>query len=676
MKAYKSIALSLAAVLLIAGCNSLKDFGDMNKSPNAPSTPFTSYLFTDAARYVSYFILGTATNGYDPWQQEWTGYLSESKNNQYGPLAITTSYSGSTQIYLYALKNLNYIIEFNEDEAIRDEAYVASFGTSANQIAAAKTLSAFYYMSLTDIYGPIVLSEAFKGSSEDNWTPKYDSQESVYTQLNDMLTESYRQFDESGSLNGSADVIYGGNIAKWKKFNASLRMLLAIKLCDVAPEVGKSRFAAAYGDGGMEDEADGFYYSYDDLNWNMLYYWCNPSYASAGLNAVPNYFIVEQMKEFEDNRMFEYFDIEGYRGSRDPSIFPRDQYTSFYGVPFGLISNDAVNAWTDCCASVNSKMLEMGATLPVITTARVLLTEAEAAWRGWISADPQALYEKGITVSFEQWGASGAAQYIKKPAIAYKGGDAALEQIAIQRWIAGYLSDGVEAWSDWRRLDIPYMPVGPGAATVGNEHYPYRLGYNTSYDSAYNAENYAAALAQISSGKDDTDGRVWWDVAPNRMGVLPDDVLEPSVQIPADWQPVMSGTYYYLGGGSANDEPLGEGLFGMDSIETTLYQDANHPDAYKFSPWGDGSVELFLNWDAASSTYFVPNQIVGTYGGYAINVADRDTDQGTDNNYRGEWDPEDGCLWIYMMYRADGPRGSSDNALLINYGYDVFEPAE
>lgn len=676
MKKIYSILLSaVAASMLFTACDP-SDFGDINKDPNNPSTPFTTYLFTNACTYVPYFVLGNATNGYDPWQQEWAGYLSESKNNQYGPLGTTSQYSTVGTIYLYALRNLNQIIELNEDEATKNQSNVGILGDTGNQLGAAKTLSAYYYMSLTDIVGPIVLSQAFKGKTEDNWTPEYDSQESVYEQLDQILKEAYAQFDENGSLNGAADVLYGGNIAKWKKLNASLRMLLAIKLCDVAPEVGKARFAAAYADGGMESESDGLYYTYDDLTWNRLYYWVSPDYAGAGFNAVPNMFIVEAMKERKDNRMWSYFDIEGYRGERKESIFPRDQYTSFYGVPFGLSSNDAVNAWTDCCASINSSLLGMDATVPVIPTARVLLTEAEAAWREWISADVETLYKKGVEVSFEQWGASGASAYLADPKNAYNATNG-LELIATQRWIASYMSDGVEAWSDWRRLDIPKMPVGPGAVDVGNTHYPYRLGYYSDYDIAYNYDNYLKAVAQLRGAKDDVNSRLWWDVADNEEGVLTEAQCVPSVVIPADWQPVVEGTYKYFGsiaGMYANESPLGVDFWGVSTLETTLWQDINHPSEYKISPFGNGSSELFLSWDEASQTYFIPNQIVGTYNGHPLNVADRDTDQDTDNKYRGEWDSDDGCLYLYLMYRQDGPRNGVNP--LLQYGYEVFEPAE
>ena len=670
MKKILSIFASVlaAATMLFTSCDP-SDFGDINKSPNSPSTAYTTYLFTNACRYVPYFVLGSATNGFNVWQQAWPGYLSESKNNQYGVLGVTSEFGVGTY-YLYALKNLQYIIDMNEDPEQKDMVNVAGFGSTANQIAVAKTLMGFYYMSISDIIGPIVISEAFLGAKEDNWKPKYDTQQEVYTILDNTLKEAYSQFDMNGSLNGSADVLYGGDIAKWKKFNASLRMLMAIKLCDVDPNTGKTRFAAAYADGGMTDVEDSFNFTYDDLNWNMMYYWCNPSYAGAGFCWVPNMFIVDQMKEFEDPRMFKYFDIEGYRGTRDPEIFPRDQYTSFYGVPFGMVDNAAVNVWVDCCASINSKMIAMDATIPVIPTARVLLTEAEAALRGWINADAKTLYEAGIKSSFDWWDADGADKYIASPKIAYNSSNG-LEQIALQRWIAGYLADGIEAWSDWRRLDIPHLPVGPGAIDAGNDSYPYRLAFSASQGPRYNTENYEAALKDIS-GPDNSMSRVWWDVADNWKGVIPDEQCVPSVQIPADWQPVVSGTYYVLGGGSAYESPVGADVWGFSGFETTLYEDANHPGEFKFSPFGEG--ELLLN--QSGDYYYVNNQIVGTNGDNPVNVADFDTDQGTDNKYCGEWDPEDGCLYIYVIYRAGGARGTEANKGIINYGYDVFEPAE
>ena len=524
-KIYALLIPALVAVLM-AGCAKLHDFGDINLDPNKPSTPFTTYFFTQACKYVPIFVLRDATNGYDPWQQEWAGYLSESKNNQYGPLSTTSTF-GSGSYYLYPIKNLMKIVELNEDEEEKDKPNVTAFGSTNNQIAVAKTLMAFIYMTLSDIQGPIVLSEALQGVSQDNWKPKYDSQEDAYKQLDEMLTQAYSLFDESGDLNGDADVLFGGDVAKWKKFNASVRMLMAIKLSDVDPATGKSRFAAAYAHGGMTSAEDGLNYTYDDLNKNYLYYWVSPDNPSAGFNAVPNYFIVEEMKALKDPRMFKYFDIEGYKGSRSAEKFPRDQYTSFYGIPFGLASNSHVSAWASYTCCVNSKMIAMDATIPVIPASRVLLVEAEAAQRGWISASAKDLYEAGIKASFDWWEASGADEYVASEGVAFDASKA-IEQIALQRWIAGYLADGIEAWSDWRRLDIPKMPVGPAAADQGTTHYPFRLPFDADVDGQRNEENYNAAIKTLKpTGEDTKDNRVWWDVAANDDGVLTEAQCTP-----------------------------------------------------------------------------------------------------------------------------------------------------
>lgn len=664
MKNLKTIIVAMAtAVVVFSGCEKMRDFGDINVDPNKPSTEFTNYLFTYACKYVPYFSLGSATNAYDVWQQEWAGYLSESKNNQYGPLTNTLTYSGVTTMYLGPLKNLDKIIKMNEDPATKDLSNVNNFGSTENQIAAAKTLSAYYYMSLTDIIGPIVLSEAFKGESEDNWLPKYDSQESVYKQLDEMLCKAYNLFDESGSLS-SADILYNGNITKWKKFNASLRMCLAIKLCDVAPSVGKERFAKAYSDGAMESSSDDFTFTYDDLNWNMLYYWCNKDYSGAQKNPVPNKFIVDKMKELKDNRMFKYFDIEGYRGTRNPEFFPRDSYDSFYGVPFGLVDNNAVGEWTSCCCCFPQSLSQMNSTVPIIPAAKILLDEAEAAYYGWINADPKALYEAGIKASFASWGATGADDYIKSEAVAYNP-ENGLEQIAIQRWIAGYLADGVEAWSDWRRLDIPHLPVGPGAVTKSNTHYPYRLGFYADTDVAYNYDNYVEALKDLSGGVDDRSNRVWWDVADNWEGVLSDEECKPSIVFPPKWEEVCTGTYCFGVQTYQGEDP--KAIFGV-SQETTVYKDLNNEGKYKFAPWGNEKEFVFTMDESGTITAARFDTGYTTAAGEPIYVAEFDSDQGSSNG-NSAWYEEDGEIDLLVIYRN---RTAEGKLAIWSYGWDVF----
>jgi hypothetical protein len=510
-----AIATTLLASVSLASCD-MSDFGDLNVSPNKPSEAYTSMMFTFSARYVRYNVM--TAYSYDPWPMLRTGYLAEAMNNQYGSMNTTTTF-GTTNYYRYVIRNLNTIIEMNEDEDQKSETAVLSFGDNANQIAVARTLRAYFYMTLTDILGPIAYSEAFKGESEDNWTPKYDSQEDVFTGLDTDLREAYSQFNTSGSLT-NADILYNGDVSKWKKFNATLRMMLAIKLADVAPEVGKSRFLQAYNDGGITEVEDGFHYTFDSNSeaYSWLYYVGNLDYSARSLRYGPNKVIVDELKERNDPRMFSYFTLDGYMGTVDGD--PND-VNAYKGIPFGLESNDAVLMEAEGACSVNATYCDPQATYGIITAARSLLVEAEAAELGWISASAKDLYEAGIRASFGFQAAyhtavSGVEDYLAQPEIQLSSNkEEALNQIAMQRFLAGFMTDGIEAWSDWRRYNVPTLPIYAGQALEGVEVYPYRLAYAET-DKQYNVENTDEVIEKYLNGSDDMWQRVWWDTKDNK----------------------------------------------------------------------------------------------------------------------------------------------------------------
>ena len=513
MKHIQNIFASLALGAALVSCN-MGDFGDINITPNSPSESPTSMLFTYSARQVRVFTMNATT--YDPWIPLRTGYLSESKNNQYGAMRTTTTFATGSYYTAY-IKNLNEIIARCENDETNTLTSVITFGEPTNQIAVAKTLRAFFFMTLTDILGPLPYSEAFKGDSEGIWTPKFDSQEDIYAALDADLNEAYSLFDTNSSLS-TADILYGGDIAKWKKFNASLRMMMAIKMADVDPANGKTRFAKAYADGGMTEVGDGFHYTFDSNNaYAWMYYTGNMNYNARDLNFVPNKVIVDALKEHNDPRMFSYFTLDGYKGKVDGDPYDVNAYK---GVPFGLVSNDDVTAAATGCCSVNATYCAQTATYGVITTARTLLVEAEAAELGWINADPEALYEAGIRASFGFQAAyhtavDGVEEYLASDKVKLSSDkDEAIAQIVMQRFLAGFLTDGIESWSDWRRFNIPILPVNEGQAAYGVTVYPYRMSYDAA-DKQYNVENSEAAINTWLGGEDSRWSRVWWDVADN-----------------------------------------------------------------------------------------------------------------------------------------------------------------
>jgi hypothetical protein len=146
-------------------------------------------------------------------------------------------------------------------------------------------------------------------------------------------------------------------------------------------------------------------------------------------------------------------------------------------------------------------------------------------------------YNKGIELSFGQWGAAGAAAYesdkTSTPAaysdpvntslsgainsnitIAYDESanfDANLERIITQKWIANFPL-GIEAWSEYRRTGYPaLMPslVNNSGGTVDDKKMARRVTYPQSERNS-NTENYNYAVTTYLNGPDTQGTDVWW----------------------------------------------------------------------------------------------------------------------------------------------------------------------
>lgn len=483
MKTTKIVSIIIAGMLFFSGCD---DFGNVNVDPNNPSRPDTRYLFLYASFYVPNFAW---IGNYDPWTQLYPQYIAERLNIQYSNYAMTEFNIGN--YYQRMIRNLEDIIEFNQEEKTKNETWVVAFGDANNQIAAARTLRAYAYMHLTDALGMIPYSEALK-AGEGNFTPKYDDQKSIYTDLNKELTEAFAQFNESGHLSADFDIFYNGNMSKWKRLNATLRMMLAIKLSKVEPNTGKAWFAKAYADGGMTENDEMLRYPYLPENANANPLWTN-MVLDGRWDFVPSATLIDQLKAYNDPRLKAY-------------VVPDDngEYT---GLPYGLRKEDLPSWQIGSYCNFHPKYYKQDAPLHIITPSHSLLICAEAAVRGWIVADAEALYKAGIEASFRQHELEyDLNAYCAQADVKFTGSEAEkIAKIAMQRWLANFMQDGIEAWSDWRRLGVPDLKPGPNADVT---HIPYRRHY-ASDDFSPNQANYKEAIAL--QGPDNFDTRVWWN---------------------------------------------------------------------------------------------------------------------------------------------------------------------
>jgi hypothetical protein len=91
----------------------------------------------------------------------------------------------------------------------------------ANLYNMARIWQAYAFMILTDTYGAIPYTEGGAGYTDQIFFPKYDQQQDIYPKLIQEFTDATAALNAAGTVETS-DVLYAGNIAKWKRLGYSL----------------------------------------------------------------------------------------------------------------------------------------------------------------------------------------------------------------------------------------------------------------------------------------------------------------------------------------------------------------------------------------------------------------------------------------------------------------------
>jgi hypothetical protein len=358
----------LSGSFLLLMASACGDFGDMNISPNSPSNPNSASILTGTLRSVG----STSTFMVPALYVQHFGDVTYIEESRYK--TIQFDYAGTYG----ALNNLLYIIKLNTDEATK--ALAAANGSNAHQIAIARILKAYYIQTITDRWGDIPYSQALKGS--ENFSPSFDTQQAIYTDLFKEWKEAQAQFDGGKTVTG--DILLSGNVARWKKFANSLRLLAALRLSKVDAAKGKAEFMAALTDGVMISNADNVTFRYlNDANYE------HPLY---------NNYITTNRKDYAVSSTF----VDLLTRFKDPrlSVMADKNINGIYrGVPYGVFPP----TWKAQDVSLAAaSMRQQNSAVNVLTYAQVLLAQAEAAQLGWTTGNAKDLYEAAIKASLEQ----------------------------------------------------------------------------------------------------------------------------------------------------------------------------------------------------------------------------------------------------------------------------------
>jgi hypothetical protein len=520
MKKYIYQTAFVFIITVFASCN--KKLESINEDPNHITQTSMNYNFLFTASQVY-----TSGTDYEAWRNSliysstMIQHLSSLQSYWNGDkYTYSAGYNSAywDRMYPNAVTDIVEVVDHYKDDAAHLNAYNI-----------ARIMKVVIFQRMTDLYGDIPYFNAGKGYSESLAYPAYDKQQDIYADMLKELNEAATTMDASATNTlGSADLMYAGDVTKWKKFAYSQMLRLAMRMTKADPASAQTWVQTAV--------AGGLFASNDD-NGIILHPSAVTTDASNGNGEILVYqdpnasrlsqTFVDKLKSTGDPRMI-------YMGTvcTNPAVafgsagfdYGDTTWAKQLGMPNG---RDQLGSTTDVSKAANYPgdingysvvnrytFAREDAPTFILTYAENQLLLAEAALKGWVSGDAATYYTAGVTAAMQQLTQTGASPGVNGAQIAAYltanpfSAATGYEQIGYQYWVATFM-DEYEAWSNWRRTGYPVLTPVVYYANVTNGTIPRRFTYPTS-EATINATNYNEAIARYTDG-DKMTSRMWWD---------------------------------------------------------------------------------------------------------------------------------------------------------------------
>ena len=480
----KKIVLLISFLALTVSCTD--DITGLNTDTKNPTSAKPEFLFTNAQKTLVDQMVNASVNRnvFRMLVQHWTEttYPDESQYN------LTTRPIPDTH---FTILYRDVLRDFKESNILLNKVVTAGASEAAivaNKRAIIEIMNAYTFSVLVDSFGNVPYSEAL--DIEGHPLPKYDDAQTIYKDLIARLAAAQAKLVTSETSFGSADLIYNGDAAKWKKFANTLRLRLAINMSDVDAAYASAQATAAINAGIMTSNID-------DANLNYLGAQpnANPLYADIVASGRKDFVIADtfanKLNILNDPRRAKYFTF-----APNTTVYKGGIYGS---------SNSYTNFST-----INSTILAPAFPGTILSYSEQEFLLAEAAARGIAAAGVAAThYNNAVTASMDTWGVATADATAYLVANPYNGTSTAAwkKSIGEQAWIALY-NRGFEAWDSWRRLDYPVL-LAPATTYNDIKTVPTRLTYSAG-EATVNSTNVTAAAATVTGG-DKLTSKIFWD---------------------------------------------------------------------------------------------------------------------------------------------------------------------
>jgi hypothetical protein len=529
----KKILLKTVVLAMLFQITSCRDLTDLNVDPNNPTNVSSNYILT--------YVLTSTAKTYKSLGDHKTGVAGAMQYNQMG----TNDGMPEVNQYLWTNSSWAGYYDILRNVEIIHEKSIAENNKFFEAISL--TMRAFLFGTLTDVFGDVPYSVSLK-APEGIYFSKYDDQKSIYKGVLADLKSAELILGDAGIVNhkiaASADIMYGGDPVKWRKFVNSLRMRYCMRLIDKKTDLSSlgvdivSEFNAAASQT-FTSNADNAVVNYLGTTANNsakggLLNTSNPEYQTK-----PCKTMVDELKSYNDPRLHRWaipvqskwdliaktstdITVKNWFGETfTVKILPTTDTSLDTSLYVGLPANIALfNAQTynkgagpafsqpersPYISYLHSRFRANSETyikMDLIMYSEVEFLLAEAAQRGSFSvSDPETHYKNGIVASLNRWGVTDGSNgfsfsaYYSNPKVSYSLASNKLERIMDQKWISLWLY--VESWFDYRRTGYPALVTGP--VTQYGAAIPLRFMYPVPSQDPKYLVNYNEAVAKLQT---------------------------------------------------------------------------------------------------------------------------------------------------------------------------------
>lgn len=552
---------NLILVLILVAFASCRDLTNLNIDPNTISqvTVDPNYMMTPAIQEVLKPYQDDNYNG------DCAGIMSYLQKSGWGggltyfnwsdPRSWAGNYGDLRDIYL-----------------LRDRATATN---SDFHLGVALILKSFEFGLITSSWGDAPYSEAGLGAL--NTKPKFDTQEAIFTgiiadlkQANTLLSKAPLSY---ANVNPTADIIYGGNSAKWQKLANSLMLRFYMRLSVKSPTVAKAGIEEIVNNPAtypiFSSTADDALMAYPGLSsgdsWATAIAWDNTVAQGnftrtqlcagfrdvlVGLNdpRLPVWFkpvdvqIVVSDAHAADGpdvtignkryithaqvvaNNYQIYDPNTWVSATPSSITLKTliDTAQYVGIPLAIGKAEpftynlnpaplqgGANQHVSALTDMFSQNTNPMLKARAMTYEEVCFILAEAAQRGYNVGSQQTWYQNGIQASLTMWGVG--SSYSSYITKSGVAYDGTLKQVMMQKYIAGFLN-AQETWFDWRRTGFPSITIGNAGY---KSHLPLRFKYDLT-ELNINGDNANVAIGKLvptpdtgDLGNDDSWSKMW-----------------------------------------------------------------------------------------------------------------------------------------------------------------------